>query len=219
MQKPGPFTRAGQGVIALGLLTLFFSTAPAPGARPAASAGDRVATARTHGTGGTGGTGGGFSYGYRTTSTSSWDSDGAFAYAVVERGSEATVSDINGRIMRSIHRAIGSADEDILWFSLDGIEYVVRDPALVAEAMNAVAPIQELGRAQGRLGAAQGRLGGPQGRSGGPQGRLGAQQAELGRRQAELGREQQRLSEQACREIRRIGEKAIATGKAERAPD
>ncbi len=64
----------------------------------------------------------------------------------------------------------------LLWFHKDGKSWIVRDPAVFAEAKRIVEPMQELGAKQGKLGAAQGKLGAAQGRIGREIGKLGAKQ-------------------------------------------
>lgn len=76
----------------------------------------------------------------------------------------------------------------------------------------------ELGDLQGYLGDLQGRAGDEQGKLGEKQGALGAQQGELGRKQGELGRKQGEIAREAAVKMQAIIEKALAAGKAQRAP-
>ena len=76
----------------------------------------------------------------------------------------------------------------------------------------------ELGDLQGYLGDLQGRAGDQQGELGKKQGELGAEQGELGRKQGELGRKQGEIAREAAVKMQAIIEKALAAGKAQRAP-
>ncbi|HEV2378791.1 MAG TPA: M56 family metallopeptidase [Terriglobia bacterium] len=77
----------------------------------------------------------------------------------------------------------------------------------------------ELGDLQGELGDLQGKAGDQQGDLGKRQGELGEKQGELGRQQGELGREQGRIARQAERQMQEILRGALASGKAQRAPE
>ena len=68
-----------------------------------------------------------------------------------------------------------SAD-DSFWFRERGDTYVVRDPALVAEAQAAAQPLSEVGGEMGRVGAALGRNGAKMGRIGGRMGAIAARE-------------------------------------------
>lgn len=63
-------------------------------------------------------------------------------------------------------------------FERDGKTWIIDDPALVKQAQEAYAPVNELGKKQGELGARQGELGAQQGHLGELQGQLGELQAE-----------------------------------------
>lgn len=76
----------------------------------------------------------------------------------------------------------------------------------------------ELGDLQGYLGDLQGRAGDQEGELGKKQGELGAEQGELGRKQGELGRKQGEIAREAAVKMQAIIEKALAAGKAQRAP-
>jgi chromosome segregation ATPase len=76
----------------------------------------------------------------------------------------------------------------------------------------------ELGDLQGELGDLQGKAGDQQGDLGKRQGELGEKQGELGRQQGELGREQGHVARQAERQMQEILRSALASGKAQRAP-
>ena len=121
-----------------------------------------------------------------------------------------------------------TGSEDSIWFRVDGRNWVVRDPAVIAEGNRLMAEVWELGEKQGELGAKQGKLGAEQGRLGAEQGSLGAKQAiaqaELGRRQSALGEQQSELGQRMGRAISqaqsglsRLLEKAMTDGTAVRA--
>jgi BlaR1 peptidase M56 len=65
-------------------------------------------------------------------------------------------------------------------FERDGKTYVIDDPALVKQAQQAYAHVNELGKQQGALGEQQGKLGEQQGDLGEIQGQIGELQGELG---------------------------------------
>jgi beta-lactamase regulating signal transducer with metallopeptidase domain len=65
-------------------------------------------------------------------------------------------------------------------FKRDGKTWVIDDPALVKQAQQAYARVNELGKKQGELGEQQGKLGAKQGELGALQGQLGAKQGQWG---------------------------------------
>jgi hypothetical protein len=89
----------------------------------------------------------------------------------------------------TFHQGVGKlrqrharGDGMLLWFSLDGREYVTRDAAVLRAAKNILEPMQELGARMGRLGSKQGDLGSQQAAIGARQARIGARQAMLSAR-------------------------------------
>jgi beta-lactamase regulating signal transducer with metallopeptidase domain len=96
-------------------------------------------------------------------------------YAICGPGSHGVVHDcaLNGYSLKD-HQ--GAA----VLFERDGKTYVIDDPALVKQAQDAFARVEELGKQQGALGAKQGELGAKQGELGALQGELGAMQGQLG---------------------------------------
>lgn len=73
-----------------------------------------------------------------------------------------------------------SADGDEwFWFREDGVSYVVRDPAIVAEAQAATEPLRESGAQIGKVGGELGRNGARMGRLGGRMGAVAARLAAL----------------------------------------
>jgi beta-lactamase regulating signal transducer with metallopeptidase domain len=71
-------------------------------------------------------------------------------------------------------------------FKRDGKTWVIDDPALVKQAQQAYARVNELGKKQGELGEQQGKLGAKQGELGALQGQLGAKQGEWGAEQGKF---------------------------------
>jgi beta-lactamase regulating signal transducer with metallopeptidase domain len=65
-------------------------------------------------------------------------------------------------------------------FERDGKTWVIDDPALVKQAQQAYAHVNELGKQQGALGEKQGELGDQEGQLGELQGQIGALQGEMG---------------------------------------
>ena len=141
--------------------------------------------------------GGGSSYAY------SWgDGDGDGEPMIYLQGENRSVGISTSSGQWDRVRELQRGDEALLWFVRDGQEYVVRDPALLAEVERAYRPVMELGKKQGALGADQGELGAEQGELGARQGRLGAEQGELAGKQAVLAAELARLAaDRAAREL------------------
>ena len=79
----------------------------------------------------------------------------------------------------------------LLWVRRGGVEWVIRDPAILARIDELFAPVRELGGKQAELGGKQAELGALQAQ-------LGAQQAQLGAQQATLGSQQAGISAQAA---------------------
>jgi beta-lactamase regulating signal transducer with metallopeptidase domain len=74
----------------------------------------------------------------------------------------------------------------IILFRRDGKTWIIDNPALVKQAQEAYARVNELGKQQGQLGARQGELGAQQGELGALQGELGAKQGEWGAMQGKF---------------------------------
>src|SRR5262249_7540704 len=56
-----------------------------------------------------------------------------------------------------------SPHERLVWFRLDGREYVIRDPATVAQVEAIYRPVEDLGKEMGKVGSKQGEIGSKQG--------------------------------------------------------
>ena len=146
--------------------------------------------------------------GHRTTSFNySTDSDSPrhrdFAYALVGPDAEVLIGTWSDDQRARIRRAVGPSDRDLLWFSLRGEEYVVRDHGFISRAEHILGPMQTLGRQQGRLGAQQGMLGRQQGEIGREQARLGARMARLSTHRAWRPN---REAEDVEREMKELGD-------------
>lgn len=90
------------------------------------------------------------------------------------------------------------------WFRDHGSEFVVRDPALVAEVREAAEPLREAGRELGAVGREMGRNGARVGRFGGRMGALGARMALIEARMArgDVAREERDDVDARLRELR-----------------
>ena len=100
----------------------------------------------------------------------------ASAYVITNGSSHSMCGDISD-VDRAV-KARGNG-QDVIWFRVDGKDWVVRDPQTVADA-------QELMRRVGGIGKRQGVIGEEQGRIGAEQAEMGMQQGEIGMRQAEI---------------------------------
>lgn len=106
-------------------------------------------------------------------------------------------------------------NEPLLWFRQSGHEYIVRDRALVGQAIDVWKPVNELGDAQGRLGAEQGELGRRQGEIGAQQGRIGAEQGKIGEEQAVIALKQAELNLKAVRAQTEADRREVEKGRRE----
>jgi beta-lactamase regulating signal transducer with metallopeptidase domain len=107
-----------------------------------------------------------------------------FAFVLSRDGKTSTMSGSSDDVERA--RRFMRSDEPLFWFRMDGKEYVVRDTEIIRQVEAAWAPLNEIGKEQGKLGAQQGELGKQQGAIGARQGDIGKDQGELGVKQAEL---------------------------------
>jgi bla regulator protein BlaR1 len=116
--------------------------------------------------------------------------------------------------IRTAKKLRGDSDVPLLWFERNGKEYVIRDPATLAQARNLFKGQMELGEKQGDLGEQQGKLGGEQGKLGAEMGSYGARIGELAARQASLalaGKDDESESLEA--EMEELSEKMEALGR------
>lgn len=98
---------------------------------------------------------------------------------------------LDGRRSRRVRTSVKQG-EPVFEFRENGEWFVVTDPALVAEARRAAAPLREVGREMGDVGGEMGRHGAEMGRIGGRMGALGARigliEARLATRSSERSR-------------------------------
>jgi hypothetical protein len=116
-------------------------------------------------------------------------------YALMENEHSTMMS---GNINTRELDALRGSSPRLLWFKVDGRQYVSRDDAAIDAAVQITRPIREIGAAQGEVGARQGAIGAQQGEVGAKQGVIGAKQGAVGARQGEIGAKQAAL---AAREI------------------
>ncbi len=105
-------------------------------------------------------------------------------------------------------RQFRKAGESLLWFRLNGREYVVRDAAVLRQFEDIWRPVGEIGNEEGKLGARQGALVAKQGEIGRKQGEIGAEQGKLGARQGEIGARQGELASRQASQNLSAAEKA-----------
>lgn len=115
--------------------------------------------------------------------------DAAYGFALLDRDS-VTIngSDLDLKTAQNLR----NQGEPLVMFRHGGQSYVIRDPAYVARAKSAYAPVSELATQQGRLGGEQGRLGGEQGGIGAREGALGMREGALAQREAMIASQQAR---------------------------
>ena len=101
---------------------------------------------------------------------------------------------MSGAISSQRLDALRGSSPRLLWFKAGGREYVVRDEAAIARAVEITRPIREIGTAQGEVGSRQGAIGAQQGEVGSRQGAIGARQGAIGAKQAEIGARQAALA-------------------------
>jgi beta-lactamase regulating signal transducer with metallopeptidase domain len=110
---------------------------------------------------------------------------------------------------RARARRYRRGSDPMIWFMLDGREYVVRDRETIDRVQAAWKPVYEIGDLQGVIGGEQGKLGEKQGEIGALLGTLGARQGELGALQAKLAEEQVRLAEREARAMTDAAREAL----------
>ena len=135
----------------------------------------------------------GYDYGYD-------QADPGFSWSLDDGEGSVFTDARDGRRARSE----GRGGQPTFWFREDGEEYVVTDPAIVAEVRRATQPVRELGRQMGVVGGEMGRHGAEMGRLGGRMGAMGARLAILEARMARrsASRAARADIEQSTREMR-----------------
>jgi hypothetical protein len=124
-------------------------------------------------------------------------------YVLFTPGSESVMmSGSTDDITRA--RALRHGNEALLYARVNGVAYIIRDPATLRSAAALFRPQSEMGAKQAELGSRQAELGSRQAALGAKQAALGAQQAHIGAlqsdarpsEQAEYGRQQDELGRQ-----------------------
>ena len=121
-----------------------------------------------------------------SVSGTSGEDERDLSFALIEPGKDGGFSIVmdGNEHSGALARLRRSASVPTVWFSRDGVEYVVTDRAIVERARELCAPLQETGAEMGRVGAKQGAIGG----------RLGAKSARLGAIGGRLGAKSARLA-------------------------
>jgi hypothetical protein len=124
-------------------------------------------------------------------------------YVLFTPGSESVMmSGSTDDITRA--RALRHGNEALLYARVNGVAYIIRDPATLRSAAALFRPQSEMGAKQAELGSRQAELGSRQAALGAQQAHIGAlqsdarpsEQAEFGRQQDALGRQQDALGRQ-----------------------
>jgi hypothetical protein len=101
---------------------------------------------------------------------------------------------MSGTIDTARLRALRGTSPRLLWFRLNGRQYVVRNDGAIDRAEQITRVLREIGAAQGEVGAKQGAIGAQQGQVGAKQGSIGARQGAIGAKQGEIGARQAALA-------------------------
>ena len=113
-------------------------------------------------------------------------------WVLLRDGDQMSISGSSEHVDRARQRQ--KDGRPLLWVLRHGREYVITDPALIAQAERIYQPLGELGEKMGEIGAKQGDIGRRMGEVGAKQGAIGARQGELGARQGALGARQAALA-------------------------
>ena len=109
------------------------------------------------------------------------------AYVVTDGRTHSTCGDIDDISVAAEHRVKG---QDVIWFRVDGKNWVVRDPAVVAEAQRLFAGVSAVGEQQAKIGAKQAQIGLEQSVIGSEQGEIGVAQSIVAQQQAAIALQQ-----------------------------
>jgi bla regulator protein blaR1 len=107
-------------------------------------------------------------------------------------GDTTTMSGSSDDVARA--RRLRAASEDLLWFAMNGKEYVTRDADVLREMSAIWGAVRDVGEEQSQVGARQSEIGARQSEVGSRQASIGAEQANIGARQAEIGARQAALA-------------------------
>lgn len=138
------------------------------------------------------------------------------AYVVTEGRSHSSCGDVDDIRMADRERQGG---RDVVWFRLGDQDWVVRDPAVVAEAQRLFQRVGEIGAQQSEVGAKQSRIGEEQSKIGGEQGEIGQRQAKAALEQAEVElrrAEQDLVRDQTERAADRVAQERLEKELAEK---
>jgi bla regulator protein BlaR1 len=138
------------------------------------------------------------------------------AYVITDGNSHSMCGDTDDVVTAIKARGNGG---DVVWFRVDGQDWIVRDPSTVAEAQRLFHTVGEIGERQGAIGARQGEIGAQQSKIGMEQGAIGMRQAEVALAQAgvDLTRaNQQRMKEQLAPEVDKEARERVEKEIAER---
>jgi len=105
------------------------------------------------------------------------------AYVVTDGRSHTMCGDMDDTRLADEQRKKG---EDVVWFRVDGQDWVVRDARVVAQARGCFHGVSEIGERQAAIGERQAQIGEQQARIGAEQGQIGLEQATRAARQAEV---------------------------------
>jgi hypothetical protein len=129
-------------------------------------------------------------------------------WVLLRDGDETSISGSSEHVDRARQRQ--KDGRPLLWVLRHGREYVITDPALIAQAERIYEPLGQLGEKMGEIGARQGDIGRRMGEVGAKQGAIGARQGELGARQGALGARQAALALQRLAKEQQEDAAAIA---------
>jgi bla regulator protein blaR1 len=127
-----------------------------------------------------------------------------FQWVLLRDGEHVSMSGWGDHVERA--RRTQRDGQPLLWVLREGKEFVITDPAVVAQAERIYQPVGELGEKMGEIGARQGDIGRRMGEVGAKQGAIGARQGALGARQGALGAQQAAL---ALRQLQQADDAAL----------
>jgi hypothetical protein len=123
-------------------------------------------------------------------------SRGDSAYIITDGHTHSMCGDTGDIAFADAQRRKG---EDIVWFRVDGQDWVVRDPEVVKMARQYFAGVSKVGEEQAAIGAVQSKIGMEQSRIGFAQGTAGFAQAAAAQREAEIA------LQKASEDLARVG--------------
>jgi len=124
------------------------------------------------------------------------------SYVVTDGDSNTMCGDVTNVRLAEESRPQG---EEVVWLRIDGDTWVIRDPAVTAEARRLFEEVNQIGKEQGAIGAKQGAIGAKQGQ-------IGAEQAKIAVKQASAALSNQPIEDTSAR-MTELGEKMAALGR------